>query len=155
MEQLKEHVPNIQLYSKLNSTENLEEKPPTPGLKYRHYSPNAPVILFDSDDSKAIQKALTVAVQERLDAGDTVGIIHTRPKTIDLPASWSQHASVHVISLGEEEGFLPVAQGLFASLRDLDSRGVAVIFIEGVPERDEGVAIMNRVRKAASTVVHP
>jgi L-threonylcarbamoyladenylate synthase len=142
----------MELYSNRTSTENLEEKPPTPGLKYRHYSPNAPVLLYEGDNSEAMQVAIIKVVEERINAGESVGLIHTRPNSIKLPDSWLNNNLLHIATLGEEKGFLPVAQGLFASLRELDAKGVAVIVMEGVPEREEGVAIMNRARKAASTV---
>ena len=45
-----------------------------------------------------------------------------------------------------------VARGLFAALRDLDSAGVRVILVEGISDAHEGLAVMNRLRKAASEV---
>jgi len=41
------------------------------------------------------------------------------------------------------------AHGLFAALRDLDSLGVEVIIAEGVAEEGVGVAVMDRLRRAA------
>jgi len=45
-----------------------------------------------------------------------------------------------------------VAHRLFAGLRDAESAGVDAIVVEGVPEVGEGAAVMNRLRKAASSV---
>ncbi|KAG2428242.1 hypothetical protein HYH02_014424 [Chlamydomonas schloesseri] len=47
-----------------------------------------------------------------------------------------------------------VAAELFAGLRALDEAGCAVILVEGVADEGAGVAVMNRLRKAASRVVH-
>ncbi|KAJ4307360.1 hypothetical protein N0V94_009752, partial [Neodidymelliopsis sp. IMI 364377] len=50
---------------------------------------------------------------------------------------------------GETEG---VARGLFSALRELDKKGVEVIFVEGIDDRngdDIAAAVMNRLRKAA------
>ncbi|KAG2423700.1 hypothetical protein HXX76_015090 [Chlamydomonas incerta] len=47
-----------------------------------------------------------------------------------------------------------VAAELFAGLRALDEAGCAVIVVEGVADEGAGVAVMNRLRKAASRVVH-
>jgi L-threonylcarbamoyladenylate synthase len=42
------------------------------------------------------------------------------------------------------------AQGLFSALRGLDGLGLDVIVVEGVQERGLGVAVMDRLRRAAS-----
>jgi L-threonylcarbamoyladenylate synthase len=42
------------------------------------------------------------------------------------------------------------AQALFAALRALDACGVEVILVEAVPEEGIGVAVMDRLRRAAS-----
>ena len=47
-----------------------------------------------------------------------------------------------------------VATELFAGLRALDEAGCVVIVVEGVADEGAGVAVMNRLRKAASRVVH-
>jgi L-threonylcarbamoyladenylate synthase len=44
------------------------------------------------------------------------------------------------------------ARRLFDGLISLDGKGVDVIFVEGVREEREGLAVMNRVRKAAGRV---
>ena len=46
-----------------------------------------------------------------------------------------------------------VARGLFAALRLADEMRVSAVVVEGVADRDEGAAVMNRLRKAASRVV--
>lgn len=46
-----------------------------------------------------------------------------------------------------------VARELFRGLRHLDAAGVDVIVVEGVRDRLEGLAVMNRLRKAASRTV--
>lgn len=47
-----------------------------------------------------------------------------------------------------------VARVLFAGLRDAEAAGVDAIVVEGVGEGGEGLAVMNRLRKAASSVRH-
>ena len=46
-----------------------------------------------------------------------------------------------------------VARGLFAALRLADELRVSAVVVEGVADRDEGAAVMNRLRKAASRIV--
>jgi len=47
LEQLQKFVPGIEVYSQEKDTEGLVSAPPTPGLKYRHYSPQAQVFLIE------------------------------------------------------------------------------------------------------------
>ncbi|RKF74954.1 Threonylcarbamoyl-AMP synthase [Golovinomyces cichoracearum] len=47
-----------------------------------------------------------------------------------------------------------IAHGLFAALREMDEREVQVIFVEGIDDiGDMAVAVMNRLRKAASMII--
>ena len=47
-----------------------------------------------------------------------------------------------------------MAKGLFAALRQLDALECDIILMEGVVEEDEGLAVMNRARKAASQIIN-
>jgi L-threonylcarbamoyladenylate synthase len=48
-----------------------------------------------------------------------------------------------------------VAANLYSALRHFDSRPVDVILAEGLPETGLGLAVMNRMRKAAGySIVH-
>jgi L-threonylcarbamoyladenylate synthase len=47
-----------------------------------------------------------------------------------------------------------VARELFRALRLADELKVAFVVVEGVREEAEGLAVMNRLRKAASQIVH-
>lgn len=46
-----------------------------------------------------------------------------------------------------------VAQSLFSALRWADTANAEVVIVEGVLETGEGLAVLNRVRKAASCVL--
>jgi len=76
---------------------NLEEKPPTPGLKYRHYSPNAFVILLEpADKADTIQglsmgEELIARVRNSVAENQSIGIIHTHSE-IMLPSDLSRLA---------------------------------------------------------------
>ena len=170
-------------------------KPRAPGMKYRHYSPKAEVILFEAEATrpgrdevtrrsrvgiirtKSWEPALGLA-RESANVTNTNGQINgtTDPKAAsaapaDAPARLSnllrsviQHQIPHAqryqldsdnvevwdIDLGAEtEG---VARGLFSALRELDKKGVEVIFVEGIDDTtgdDIAAAVMNRLRKAA------
>jgi len=75
-----------------------------------------------------------------------------------LSDSRTRHvADMYEIALGAETG--DIAHGLFSALRELDARGVDVIYVEGIEDEgdrngdgDVAAAVMNRLRKAASVI---
>jgi L-threonylcarbamoyladenylate synthase len=153
LEQLRELVPSMEVYSKVVTGEDLALKPPTPGLKYKHYSPDAQVILFEGP-SPALAIKLAEQMKELLSEQKRVGYIHTRPNTVKLPQDLLANRLLTVSQIGSEDDLGAVARGLFKSLRELDELGVEVILVEGITEEHEGLAVMNRIRKAASHIVH-
>ena len=54
-----------------------------------------------------------------------------------------------VLSLGNRENLEEIGSNLFKHLRKFDFLGVDVVYSETVPEKGEGLAIMNRLQKAA------
>ncbi|HEV2639086.1 MAG TPA: L-threonylcarbamoyladenylate synthase [Actinocrinis sp.] len=105
-----------------------------PGRHPSHYAPRAKVILVDPD--KVVSE--TERAQE---AGYRVGVL--------LPASLGE-APVHahaVITLPDSvEAY---AYGLFGFLRELDRRGCELIVASEPDEQGLGLAIANRLRRAA------
>jgi len=60
-------------------------------------------------------------------------------------------ARITEIYLGNETK--DIARGLFSALRELDKRGVNVIYVEGIEDQgDIAAAVMNRLRKAATEI---
>ena len=178
--------------------------PRAPGMKYKHYSPNAKVLLFHGQLDAALVKVylnegsigvvrtktwkagfLGTNVQssketgttetngqthlrieasnetrESLDAGTETEAIIQQSTLTSVPSA--RHFQVHIgdepeqilvdmwtISLGPDTA--DIARGLFSALRELDQKGVNIIFVEGINdnEGDVAAAVMNRLRKAA------
>jgi L-threonylcarbamoyladenylate synthase len=108
-------------------------------MKYKHYSPRAGVVLYEVGAKPPRERTLRRGV----------GVVRTRTwKLLEVGSSVDGVAVWDLGAEGEEIG-----RGLFAALRELDSLGVEVIHVEGIDERHEGLAVMNRLRKAASVVV--
>jgi L-threonylcarbamoyladenylate synthase len=55
-----------------------------------------------------------------------------------------------VVSVGDRKRPYTIAANLFAVLREFDALGVDVILAEGVERQGVGLAVMNRLMKAAS-----
>jgi L-threonylcarbamoyladenylate synthase len=118
------------------------EKARSPGIKHRHYSPNAEVIVVEGELAAVVDKIdeLTESYREE---GKRLGVLCT-DETI------GRYASVDVLkSLGSREDLAGVARNLFRLLREFDEEGVDLIIAEGVSSEGLGLAVMNRLRKAA------
>ncbi|EMC95738.1 hypothetical protein BAUCODRAFT_71356 [Baudoinia panamericana UAMH 10762] len=127
-------------------------QPKAPGMKYRHYSPKAPVVLFEAGSEPTYAKTL----QQYIGPNGKLGIICTRRwniesdtiSTVSLTLDGSL-VQLFVITLGPDMG--NIARGVFAALRELDRNDVDAILVEGVDDGEEltAAAVMNRLRKAA------
>lgn len=167
-------------------------------MKYRHYSPDALVILIDpacwrdrvngtssgggaESLAEAVQRQARAEVQTLLleAGGGRVALLRTTAppgtpsglvaaasgllkvgmdagsgQALDPdPSDLQQPPRVIEYVLGCLGDAGSVARELFAALRLADELGVAAIVVEGVAEEDEGMAVMNRLRKAASRLV--
>ncbi|NJE41686.1 L-threonylcarbamoyladenylate synthase [Thermococcus sp. GR6] len=107
----------------------------SPGMKYKHYSPNAQVIVVEGPREN-VRKKIEELVNEYRKKGLRVGVMATEQYDAD---------EFFHLGTSEEE----VARNLFKALRELDKRGVDIIIAEGIEERGLGFAVMNRLRKAA------
>ncbi len=108
----------------------------SPGTRYRHYRPRAPVTITPQGDP------LENLVDAYRAQGLSVGVICRRA------ASPLERAGVRLQRL--PESIAEYAHGLFPAMRALDEAGVDVILVESVEERGLGVAVMDRLRRAAT-----
>lgn len=116
-------------------------KPKAPGMKYRHYAPKAPIKIIAGDLKKSIAKIQEI-VQNYIDAGMKVGIMAT-DETIN------QYSNAIIKSLGSREDVHSIGKNLFKVLREFDDENVDIILSEAFEEKGMGIAIMNRLKKAA------
>jgi L-threonylcarbamoyladenylate synthase len=117
------------------------EKARSPGVKHKHYAPNAEVILVEGEVS-AVAKKVKELVGFYKQKGCKVGVLAT-----DETASYYD-ADV-VKSLGSRSDLAAIAKNLFRLLREFDSESVDVIVAEGISTKGLGLAVMNRLRKAS------
>ncbi|MDX1919269.1 MAG: L-threonylcarbamoyladenylate synthase [Candidatus Caenarcaniphilales bacterium] len=115
-----------------SSKEKQDEKdfPKSPGMKYRHYSPKAEIVLFSKD-----QELLSVPPFSAL-IGINVGLSDFEHKNL----------KTKFIAKDLED----YAKNLFAFFRECDQRGIATILCELPPEEGIGKALVERLKKAAS-----
>lgn len=116
----------------------------TPGMKYRHYSPTAKVVLFNNcgDGKEAVKKYLAGKVEK-------VALLRTKNF---LSAEEMGLSKVVERKMGHTAS--DIARNLFKDLRDVDELGVDLILVEGIDEIEDGLAVMNRLSKAASETIN-
>ena len=119
------------------------EKPRSPGLKYRHYAPNATVQICDGDGDN-VAKYIKNEIINAKKQGKSCGVLAT-----DESICYYKEVDVVVLSLGSLENSLQQASNLFHCLRRFDDMGVDMVFAEALPRGGAGDAVMNRLYRAA------
>jgi L-threonylcarbamoyladenylate synthase len=117
---------------------DLDEPVKTPGMKYKHYSPTAKVVLVEQESN--IEKYIK---NHQLQTNQVALLTAEHFHGEGFPGL------VKSMGVTKEE----ISSNLFKCLRDLDEKNVDVIFVEAVDETNEGLAIMNRLQKAASETI--
>ena len=160
-----EGMEKLQVYRKHFVDKELEMAPTTPGMKYRHYSPEAMVILIERKEevdalfNEKFDSTLASQLAKVKDSGvgvQKIGILRTTHdgETVmwetNTMVSDTDCISLQMGRFGHPE---EVARGMFKGLRELDGRNVDLIFVEGISEDREGMAVMNRLRKAATKTI--
>ncbi|KAJ9570419.1 Threonylcarbamoyl-AMP synthase [Nakaseomyces glabratus] len=137
------------------------EKVRTPGMKYKHYAPSAKVIVLLPNDSdtqmQLIDKMKVFLSSHQPDIIDKKVAIMTTLKLTPILNEISLFASSNY--KGTKTEFLvselgasgeAIQANLFAALRKADETdNVDTIIVEGISETSEGLAVMNRLRKAS------
>lgn len=106
----------------------------TPGMKYRHYSPDTEMYLVDD-----------MTVLDGIDPSSLMGSF-----TPLMSSEALRSHNLQGISLGSSGNMYEVARNLYPSFRRLESMGTRKGLIEPFPEKGIGLAVMNRIRKAAT-----
>lgn len=117
------------------------ERPLSPGMKYRHYAPSAPLILLDGTNSDVLsflrmeQKKKNCAI-------------------LCYDEEYLQLKNERLFPVGAHTDLSAQAHRLFHALRDADHTGADVIYAHLPPMEGLGLALYNRmIRAAAHTVL--
>ena len=154
--------PKVLVYRRDYRDEAIEQAPTTPGMKYRHYSPSVPVILMlthshpPAELSRLSPLALVNSLRTSLSSTSHPKIGILTPSDSPLLRELTNVSGIewHRYALGLLADPASTAQRLFDGLLTLEQEGVDLILIEEVREEREGLAIMNRVKKAAGETVY-
>lgn len=131
LEQLREILPNITVADAVLSELKSNEQVASPGMKYKHYAPKTETYLIEgenfADYVNAKENALAVCFEEEKDS-------------IIIPK----------IVYGSENQPQTLAQNIFAALREVDNSGAKEIYIHAPQKEGIGLAVYNRLIRAAA-----
>lgn len=120
---------------------NKDMIPKSPGQKYRHYAPKAQMILVSGDQNNVIDEINRLTSRSELE-GMKVGIMCCTENK-------GSYSAYRIADMGSFEDKKMIAHNLFHIIRDLDRSMVDLIICEAVGDDEIGLAIMNRLLKAA------
>lgn len=115
------------------------DRPRSPGMKYRHYAPAAPLLLLDGPEREEVWRRIAAEA-----AADT-GILISEEGAAYLAGRCAGQMLV-LAPLNRPD---LAAQRLYSALRTMDQAGVKRILAEAWPRHGLGLALMNRMEKAA------
>ncbi|KAG6337359.1 hypothetical protein ID866_1732 [Astraeus odoratus] len=153
-------LPKVLVHRRDYLDNNVEQTPTTPGMKYRHYSPSVPVkllrtmsrpphgteVMSPSDLVDSLKDSLAPCSHLKIGLMAPSGSVIAKDLLKNTGIQWYGY------ELGSLTEPAVTAQRLFDGLLTLEREGVNVILIEEVSEDREGLAVMNRVKKAADEV---
>ena len=99
-------------------------RPRSPGMKYRHYAPNADVVLIQGSDERFRMRARELGLE-----------------------AMKEGKKAAIIDYGDDPN--RAAHMFFADLRELDRQGYDLILIRSMEQKGKGFSVMNRMLKSA------
>jgi len=115
--------------------------PKAPGMKYRHYAPNADLKIVEGAEKEVVEE-INRLVEEGMKAGEKIGVIATEETK-------ALYKGDFVKSIGSRQDELSISRHLFGILREFNELKVDRIYSEAFDTPKMGQAIMNRLMKAA------
>lgn len=109
----------------------------SPGMKYKHYAPNGSLVIVRGDETAVAEK-----INALYDATEGKRCI------LALDGHRELYGSRRTVSLGANPA--EAAQRLFDVLREMDDLNVNAMFSEAVEADGIGLAVMNRLGRAAA-----
>ena len=137
-------------------------KPPSPGMKYKHYAPNTKCVLVYNKDNNVTRTKLGTLIDNCLKSGekpllmclsDNVQYLSSmynsqvKTDTNDV-TNQNNNACLEIFDMGAS--LEEISKNIFTDLRKADKYNVDLIIIQGVATDGLGLAIMNRLLRACS-----
>lgn len=134
-EELKAELPDIVIDEHILKSVAANERPKCPGMKYKHYAPDAEVYVVEGK-KEAVKKKINELLLENTDK-----------KTGVLSLGKTEYDADVVLDAGMNN--IEYANRLFTDLREFDKQGIDIVFAEFCIEDEHALAVKNRLYKAA------
>ncbi len=141
IEPLRVMIPNLQIKQRFMGA---EESMPSPGMLLKHYSPNAELMLFTGSDDSKVVAHMQAIIQRLVVEGKSVGVL-----TSEEDHPYFARLPIQLVELGPRTDLEMIARNLFAGMRTLDFLGVDVILVKSFVQEGLGLAIWDRLIRAA------
>lgn len=131
---------NVEISPAVINALKKDERPLSPGMKYRHYAPASPLVLIDGEPDA------TLAFFKNAQQNENCIILCYTEELTELKPT-------NVIDIGSKEDLTEQAKCLFAALRTADNINADIIYAH-LPSLDGlGLALYNRMIRAAAHTV--
>ena len=133
VEQLREILPDLVVDRAVLSEPLKGEKVSSPGMKYKHYAPNTEVYLVEGDTD-----AFCGFVNSKTDSAAVCF------------AEEQEKINIKCLPYGSVNDEATLAHNVFETLRDVDEIGVKAAYIHAPSKNGVGLAVYNRLIRAAA-----
>ena len=137
--QIKELLPDTVIDKHITKSVDESEKPKSPGMKYKHYAPDADVTVVEGD-SCSVRDKICELLRENIDF-----------RTGVITCSDNLYEADLVINIGKNNK--DYAKNLFRVLREFDENNIDTVFAEFFDDDAYGLAVKNRLYKSAGNKV--
>ncbi len=142
-EMIKKVLPNVIIDKALLQNSEVAN-PKSPGMKYKHYAPTCEITIVTSENIKKIAENVNFLAKKTFNNNESVGILATS-QTIEF----YNDPNIFVFNLGDRNNLQEISQNLFNSFRIMEQNNITKVFAEDLGEKNEALAIMNRLKKAS------
>ena len=118
-----------------------DEKALSPGMRYKHYAPKGAVTLVEGETEEVLALMREKCLMDRGNGRRSCVLCFT--EHMDFLKECDPH------DIGSIKDESEVAHRLFDMLRQLDQEGMETIYSEIIPPEGMGLAVMNRLGRAA------
>ena len=140
-EMLRRYLPDVRVADSVMRPLRPREKAVSPGMMYRHYAPSGQLTLV-----KGTPGAVAQACKAQYEQAAAQG---KRACILAFAENSHRYAGLTVRQIGSLAAPDTIAHELFAALRAMDDAGMEIILCEAVATEGIGLAIMNRMCRAA------
>lgn len=120
----------------------VQPAPRSPGMKYTHYAPQGTLSIVKGVSAERVSQCIQAELDAAKQRGETTGVLAFREHA-------ERYRADIVVSLGSVEALEEAAHYLYDALRHFDEAGATYMLAEACPTEGMGLAVMNRLVKAA------